>query len=143
MTLPDHVLQAQADFRRQMGELEALTSRMRQTSKAVSAQLQGELQSLRRARQEAMGEYEESARSGDEGPARRELQARLDRGETTWRDVISGDDTHWSAEEVRDELVGDARAEIDQLELEDPEFARAYREHAVLRGDDRPGEWTP
>ena len=37
--------------------------------------------------------------------------------------------------------IGDARAEVDQVEREEPDLAARYREHAVLRQDARVGEW--
>lgn len=69
------------------------------------------------------------------------LQGRIDKDETSWRLVMSGEDTHWSAEEVRAEIVGDARAEVDEIERSEPDLAASYREHAVLRQGDRIGEW--
>ncbi|WP_207083434.1 hypothetical protein [Nocardioides sp. S5] len=70
-----------------------------------------------------------------------ELRERIDRDEPTWRDVISGADDHWSARDVRAELVGDVRAEIDAIEESDPDLAQRYRAHAHPRRDDRNGQW--
>ena len=67
----------------------------------------------------------------------------MDRGETTWRDVLSGRDDHWSAEDVREEVVRETRSEIDRLELQDEDFRRTYRQDAVLRRGQETGEWRP
>ncbi|MFC6285786.1 hypothetical protein ACFP3Q_01010 [Nocardioides sp. GCM10027113] len=50
---------------------------------------------------------------------------------------------HWSADEVRDEIVGDARAEIDRLERDDAEMSDRYRRHASLRRGEKIVEWSP
>ena len=129
------------EFRQAMREIEQVTDQLRATNRALQQDLQGQLEELRRQRREAEGEYAEQARRGDAGPARKRLQERMDRGETTWRDVLSGRDEHWSAQDVRDEVAREARQEIDRLELEDEEFRRAYRQDAVLRRGQQTGDW--
>ena len=88
-------------------------------------------------------EYDRAARSGELGPERQELQRRLDRDETTWRDVVSGRDTHPSAVAVRAEITGTLRETVDRLEHADPEFREADRSVATLRdADGEPGDWS-
>lgn len=88
-------------------------------------------------------DYERAARSGELGEERQELQRRLDNGETTWSEVVSGRDGHPSAVAVRSEITGSLRASIDRLEQEDPEFRGAYRSVATLRdADGEPGDWS-
>lgn len=88
-------------------------------------------------------EYERAARRGELGPEREELQRRIDDGLTTWRDVVSGADTHPSAVAVRAEITGSLRAAVDRLEEEDPEFRESYRSVATLRdADGAPGDWS-
>lgn len=129
------------EFRQAMREIEQVTDQLRATNRSLQQDLQGQHEELRRQRREAEGEYAEQARRGEAGQARRRLQERMDRGETTWRDVLSGRDDHWSAEDVREEIARDARQEIDRLELEDEEFRRTYRQDAVLRRGQETGEW--
>lgn len=129
------------EFRQAMREIEQVTDQLRATNRSLQRDLQAQLEELRRQRREAEGQYAEQARRGDAGQARKRLQDRMDRGETTWRDVLSGRDEHWSAEDVREEVARDARQEVDRLELEDEEFRRTYRQDAVLRRGQETGEW--
>lgn len=138
-----HELEAlRAELWAALDEVQQVTDRLRADGVALRAELDAERATLRAAREEAETTYAEEARDGDAGRARQELQRRIDAEETTWRDVMSGADQHWSAIEVREEVVGDARAEVDRIELTDPEAAERYREHATLRRGDRIGEWT-
>lgn len=137
----DELAALREELRVAMGELEQAVEGLRTDGAAFLAQVETERAELRAAREEAMAEYAEEAREGGAGRARAELQRRLDAEETTWRAVMSGADEHWSAVQVRAEVVGDARAEIDVIERTDPEAARRYREAAVLRSGDRVGEW--
>lgn len=131
------------EFRQAMREIEQVTSELRATNHALQQELSGQLEELRRQREEAQEDYARAARDGEAGPARKRLQERMDRGETSWRDVLSGRDDHWSAEDVRAEVARDARQEIDRLESEDDEFRRTYRQDAVLRRGQQTGEWRP
>lgn len=131
------------EFRQAMREVEQVTDQLRATNRALEEDLRGQLEELRRQRGEAESKYAEQARRGDAGQARKRLQERMDRGETSWRDVLSGRDDHWSAEDVRAEVARDARQEIDRLEFEDDEFRRTYRQDAVLRRGQQTGEWRP
>lgn len=141
-TTPDEQLaQFRASMAEAMAELQQATDELREQSATFLAEVEQERARLRSDRERAEAEYAEQARDGGAGEARRELQERIDDDETTWRDVISGADEHWSAREVRAELVGDARAEIDAIEESDPELAQRYRAHAGLRRDERTGEW--
>ena len=134
----DHLIAA---MRETMAEMQAVTEDLRRESALIHAEVEAERAALRAERDRALDDYADLARDGGAGEAREELQRRIDKDETTWRDVMSGVDTHWSAEEVRAEIVGDARAEIDEIERSEPDLALQYREHAVLRQDDRIGEW--
>ena len=125
-----------------MAEMEAVTEDLRRESALMNAEVDAERDALRAQRAHALDGYADLAREGGAGEAREALQRRLDRDETTWRDVMSGVDTHWSAEDVRAEIVGDARAEVDEIERSEPGLAATYRDQAVLRRDDRIGEWT-
>lgn len=138
-----HELEAlRAELRAALDEVQQVTDRLRNDGAVLVAGLEAERATLRAAREEAMATYAEEARDGGAGRAREELQRRIDAEETTWRSVMSGADEHWSAVAVRAEVVGDARTEVDRIELSDPEAAERYRAHATLRRGDRIGEWT-
>ncbi|MGZ4743920.1 MAG: hypothetical protein ACXVYS_12015 [Oryzihumus sp.] len=130
-----------AEFRAAIHEIQELTDSLRDGSAGLLEEVRAERDSLRQAREREADELAAAAREGEHGPARQELQRRLDRAQTTWRAVMSGQDEHWSAVEVRAEVVGDARQAIDDLEKADPGFADTYREIAPLRADKEPGEW--
>ena len=134
----DHLVAA---MRETLAEMTAVTEDLRRESALMNAEVEAERAALRAERDRALDDYAELARDGGAGEAREELQGRNDKEETTWREVMSGVDTHWSAEEVRAEIVGDARAEVDEIERSEPDLAVQYREHAVLRQGDRIGEW--
>lgn len=125
-----------------LAELQHVSDGLRAESATLLAEVHAERAALRAARERALSAYADEARDGDAGRAREVLQRRIDEGETTWRSVMSGADDHWSAVEVREEIAGDARAEVDLIERTDPEAARRYREHAVLREGQRQGEWS-
>ena len=136
---------ALADLRAQLAEtleeMEAATAALRDQSATFLAEVEAERAHLRAARERAEHQYADEARAGGAGGARQQLQRRIDEEETTWRDVLSGADEHWTAREVRQELVDDARHEIDQIEQTDPELAVKYRAHARLRRDETIGRW--
>jgi hypothetical protein len=137
----DQLAQFRATMAEAMAELQQTTEELRAQSATFLAEVEQERQRLRADRERAEAEYAEQARDGQAGDARRELQERIDNDETTWREVISGADDHWSAREVRAELVTDARSEIDAIEESDPDLAQRYRAHARLRDGDPNGEW--
>ncbi len=137
----DQLAQFRATMAEAMAELQQATDGLRAQSATFLAEVDQERGRLRAERERAETAYAEQARDGEAGDARRELQRRIDDEETSWRDVISGADEHWSAREVRSELVSDARTEIDAIEESDPELARTYRAHARLRDGDRNGQW--
>lgn len=128
-------------MREAMAEMEAVTEDLRRESALMNLEVEAERAALQAQRAHALDDYAELAREGGAGEAREVLQGRIDRDETTWRDVMSGVDTHWSAEDVRAEIIGDARAEVDEIERTEPGLAATYRQQAVLRDGDRLGEW--
>lgn len=141
MSEEDDVEYLSTIMRDALAEMESVTEDLRRESALMTAEVEAERAALRAERDRAQDDYAELARGGEAGEAREMLQRRMDKHETTWRDVMSGADLHWSAKEVRAEIIGDARAEVDEIERSDPELAATYRQHAVLREDDQPGEW--
>lgn len=103
--------------------------------------IQQEIAEEREKEAEEQAEDEARARRGELGPAAQELQARIDRKQTTMAAVLSGEDTHWSAVEIRRTFATNMRQMIDELEEEDPEFAERYRAAATLRQGQDIGEW--
>lgn len=142
MATEDEIRALAAELRGALAELQEISDGLRAESETILTAVHAERAQLRQAREQALTAYAEEAREGVAGRAREVLQRRIDDGETTWRTVMTGDDQHWSAVAVRDEIVSDARAEVDRIELTDPETTRRYREHAVLRAGRRTGEWT-
>lgn len=110
----------------------------REELKAIRAQIDAE----RREDAARNARAEEEVRRGEYGRALQEVQRRIDRRETTMPDVLSGADTHWSAVEVRRDLVTSVRRTIDELEEEDPEFSAAYRQVAPGRQGHSTGDWS-
>ena len=141
MTTPAELAALDAELHEALAEMQQATDALRAESAALLAGIEVERAQLRAAREQAPEEYAEQAREGGAGRARQELQRRIDGEETTWREVLSGEDPHWSAVEVRTEIAGDARAEVDLIEQSDPDLARTYRTHATLREGGRIGEW--
>lgn len=128
----DQLAQLRASMAEAMAELQQTTDALRAESAVFLAEVEHERARLRAERERAEAEYAEQARDGQAGDARRVLQERID-DETSWRAVLSGADDHWSARDVRSELVRDARSEIDVIEESDPDLAQRYRAHAHLR----------
>lgn len=138
---PDQLEQMRAEFEAALAEVEALTTSLREENAGLLDELAAEREQLARQRRAAEAEVARGAEAGEQGAARRELQRRIDRGESSWPLVMAGADRHWSAEEVRQEVIGDVRATVDELEREDPGLALTYRRDATLRRGDQPGEW--
>lgn len=142
MSTEDDVDDLTLAMREAIAEMEAVTEDLRRESALMNLEVEAERAALRAERAHALDDYAELAREGGAGEAREVLQRRIDHDETSWRDVMSGVDTHWSAQDVRAEIVGDARAEVDEIERTEPDLAATYRQHAVLRDGDRRGEWN-
>ena len=137
----DQLADLRAQLAEALAEMETATAELREQSATFLDEVEAERARLRGERARAEEEYADRARGGAAGEARQELQRRIDQEHTTWREVLSGADDHWSAREVRQELVSHARREIDVLETSDPELAVKYRAHASLRQDDPIGRW--
>ena len=138
----DDVLHAAAAAARRSDDDVALLLADVERATAVVTQGRAELEAARDDDARLAREDAERARSGELGPARRVVQQRIDRDETTWAAVMGDVDQHWSAVEVRVQLVTDLRRAIDVLEEEDPEFSELYRSAATGRDPaERPGEW--
>lgn len=109
---------------------------------ALVAQGRAELEASRDDDQRLAREDAERARAGELGRARQVVQQRIDRDQTTWAAVMGDVDQHWSAVEVRGQVVTDLRRAIDLLEEQDPEFRDLYRSAATGRDPaEGPGEW--
>ena len=119
-----------AEFRRGLSSARAEVDRLRA---AAVAERRRDLAEDAQAR--------DSARRGEQGPAMQELQRRLDRDETSMRAVMTGEDEHWSAREVRAAVVGGFRRAVDDLVEEDPEFSDRFANVSDLPADRRAGEW--
>jgi hypothetical protein len=133
--------QAEAAARRGADDAALLLAEVERAT-ALVARGRAELEASRDDDERLAREDAERARSGELGRARQVVQQRIDRDQTTWAAVMGDVDQHWSAVEVRGQVVTDLRRAIDLLEEQDPEFRDLYRSAATGRDPaERPGEW--
>lgn len=126
-----------AELRTLAARLRAETERISEEAELARGALESQRDEIQRQRDEAQREAARAARLGQLGAARKELQKRLDRGQTTWRDVMTGADAHWSSKEVRQELEKDLVSTIHQLAEDDPEFASDLNDRLERSSDER------
>ena len=72
-------------------------------------------------------------REGENGKARAELRRRLDARQTDWHRVMTGADTHWSAVQVRAEIVKDVDRGVAAARAQDPDFAQEMDDRLARR----------
>lgn len=108
-----------------LAELRTVVARAREQALQVSmaakrarAGLQEEAARLREQREEAERGLREDVRRGEVDPDRRELAEQLDRGEVTWRDVLTGA----AGAELRAEVGAQVEATVEELRATDPSF---------------------
>lgn len=121
----DVVFEAEAALRRQEADIEevlAAVAAAQVLAERARAELDREAADATADREEE----EKDARTGALGPSRQELQKRLDRDETTWRDVLTGRDTHRTAEAYREEIGRVVGQVVEQESAADPEFRKAF-----------------
>ena len=118
----------------------ALENADRETADAVSslramtASIKREHEQFKKVRDKRRAERAKEAREGTLGRDMQRLQARVDRRETTWEDVVEGRDGDPSAVIARDH----ARRNIEELAARlqaDPEFVEERDE--LRRADER------
>ncbi|WP_051217883.1 hypothetical protein [Nocardioides insulae] len=114
MSYRSQIRQARLDAR---AESQALVSELR----SASAALREERASYQREKAGRDAERAERWRRGEDGPELQRIQRRIDAGETTWDDVVSGRDEHPSAQTVR-ERITDNLDQLAEALAEDPEF---------------------
>lgn len=110
--------------------------------KAELAELREQLAGERREEEQAV---RDALRNGQLPPEQRALVERIERGETSWRAVVHGEDDHWSAQDFRTDLGDRLGALVEELRRDDPEF-RAEHDQALAdaaevartAGDDGP-----
>ena len=113
----------------------ALQNADRETADAVSslrsmaASIRKDHEQFKRDRDRRRGERAREAREGELGRDMQRLQMRVDRGETTWEDVLEGRDDHPSAIVARDNVRHNIADLATQLQT-DPEFTE---EQVALR----------
>lgn len=87
-------------------------------------ELRTQRDALRREKREREDEVARARRNGEQGPDLQAVQRRIDNGETTWDDVVSGRDDAPSSVRVR----ATVHRNLDRLAeevAEDPELAEA------------------
>lgn len=130
----NHATGPQAD----LAELRTIVMRAREqaqeitrAAQAARAQLQPQRDQLRQEREQSQREVRDAMRNGQLGPEQRAVVERIERGETTWRAVASGEDDHWSAVGFRESLGERLEALVEDLREHDPEFRDEHE--AALR----------
>lgn len=103
-------------------------------AQAARAQLQPQREQLRQELEQSRREVHDALRNGQLGPEQRALVERIERGETSWRAVASGQDEHWSAVGFR-ESFGERLEQLVQDLREDPGF-RDEHETVLRRADE-------
>ncbi len=116
----------------------AAAAESRDTAQSMLAdlrKLRSDLAEARRTHESERAEGEEAraevTRRGDHGPDLQSVQRRVDAGQTTWRAVWTGEDTHASALRVRataETNLGKIRAHVEEADPRDDEAAEARQE---------------
>ncbi|XVX21358.1 hypothetical protein ACQP1U_05650 [Actinomycetota bacterium] len=119
-----------------LGDIRAAGNAMDDVLESLRQDADGLREELDRIRAEQAGERadaeqerraaEDAARRGEHGPAMREVQLRIDRKETSLPEVLSGQDQHWSAVEVRGQVHEAFRSSMAQLAAADPDAEAAF-----------------
>jgi hypothetical protein len=100
--------------------------------RSMTASIKRDHAAFKEAKRGRDEERARQARSGELGPRMQELQRRIDAGETSWDDVVSGRDPHPSAEATREDM----RRNLDDLSevlAQDPEVAEQAAETRALQ----------
>lgn len=112
-------------------EIESLRNQLRSIREsamselsAMRASMERERDALKKEHKERQKEYAERARNGEMGRDIQQLQSRIDKGQTTWAKVTSGEDTHPSAEAARRNIDQNLEAIAEKVR-EDPQFTEA------------------
>lgn len=123
--LDELVHRAEAALRRQESEVAEVLAGV-ERAKALTERARVEIEQERAQDAADRRAEEDEARRGEHGPDRQVLQRRLDAEQTTWRAVLSGADEHESAVAYREAVGVQARAVVDRLREEDPEWGAAF-----------------
>ncbi|MDN4162856.1 hypothetical protein [Nocardioides abyssi] len=122
---------------RDLAELRTVVLRAREQALGLAREAEAMKAELSRMREELVRERREeeqaardALRNGQLPPEQRALVERIERGETTWRAVVHGEDDHWSAQDFRTDLGGRLEDLVQELRETDPEF-RAEHDQAL------------
>ncbi|MFC4783644.1 hypothetical protein ACT8ZV_04170 [Nocardioides sp. MAHUQ-72] len=96
------------------------------TAQRARAALQAERDRLRQQRDDSERALRDDLRAGRLDPGSRQVAERLERGETSWRAVLSGQDDERSSSQFRESVGERTRAIVAELREHDPEFRRAH-----------------
>lgn len=128
-------------------EIESLRAQLRSIQEnalgelnTLRASMERDREALKREHAERQRENAERARSGEMGQERAQLQRRIDKGETTWAKVISGEDDHPSAAAARRNIDQNLETIAEKVR-EDPRFAEANQEAQEYAADIRRDEY--
>ncbi|HEU5038701.1 MAG TPA: hypothetical protein VFT70_16970 [Nocardioides sp.] len=129
----------------ELAELRTVVARAREqamqitlAARRVRAEMAPLREQLRRQQEETDRAVRDALRNGELGPEQRALAERVVRGETTWHDVLTGADDHWTAVALREDVAADVEEVVAQLREADEDF-RAEHDR-LLRAKDAAGE---
>ena len=123
--LDELVHRAEAALRRQESDIAEVLAGV-ERAKALTERARVEIEQERAQDAADRRAEEDQARRGEHGHDRQVLQRRLDAEQTTWQAVLSGADEHESAVAYREAVGVQARAVVDRLREEDPEWGAAF-----------------
>lgn len=113
----------------ELAELRTTVMRAREQAMQITlaaqrarAGLAEQREQLRLERERAQQDLRDSLRNGELGPEQRALVERIERGETSWRDVMTGADGHRSALDFRESFGDRLEQLVEQLRQADPQF---------------------
>lgn len=115
-------------------EIESLRAQLRNIQESalselntLRASMERERDALKREHAERQREQAERARSGEMGQEMAQLQRRIDKGETTWAKVTSGEDNHPSAVAARRNIDKNLEVIAEKVR-EDPQFSEVNQQ---------------
>jgi hypothetical protein len=123
--LDELVHRAEAALRRQESEIAEVLAGV-ERARSLTERARVEIEQERAQDAADRRAEEDEARRGQHGHDRQVLQRRLDAEQTTWRAVLSGADEHESAVAYREAVGVQARAVVERLREEDPEWGSAF-----------------
>lgn len=127
-----------AEMRAQLERVRTMAAEAVSANTAARASIEAERQRWAAERRGRDEERARRARDGELGEDLRRLQRRIDAGQTTWDDVLSGADTHRDAVSVRQDMSRNldglaARLQVSEVAPDDERAEHAERVRDIHR----------